>query len=281
MDQLQEALAQIATLTSELNQSTEIAQETDRRNAALLEELSKANIVNETLSQQLEHLSEEMSQERDKSVSTLEEELQRQHDLQVLLETSQQDLYTMKTKMTALAEELQQEHQLNEEFQVKAQQLEQAVHEKEALALEKGLLQAAVTEKERNIEALEEEVNGLKSAKQSAATKNILIEAEVKDLASTKDELNMKLLEAMKAKQKSSREIAVLQEKMAALRVENDSLKDTLEETRASMDRERVEARSMKDQMKNEASVRDTIAEYTVYGQVDGLYSLSFRCSVN
>ena len=200
-----------------------------------------------------------MSQERDKSVSILEEELQRQHDLQSLLETSQQDLYTMKTQMTALAEELQQEHQLNEELEAKAQQLEQALHEKESLGLEKSLLQAAVTEKEHNIEALEEEVSALKSAKQSVATKNILIEAEVKDLSSIKDELNFKLLEAVKAKRESGREIEVLQEKVAALRAQTDSLKDTLEETRTSVDRERTEVRSIKDLMKNQVSVKQLV----------------------
>lgn len=252
MDQLQEALSQIATLTSELNKSTEIAQETDRRNTSLFEELTKANIANESLSQQLEQLSEEMSEERDKSVSILEEELQRQHDLQNILEKSQQDLYTMKTKVTALTEELQQEHQLNEELQAKAQQLEQAVHEKQAFELEKNLLQAAVSEKERTIEALEEEVQTLRSARQSASTKNIVFEAEVKDLASVKDELNHKLLEAVKAKQESGREIVSLQEKLAAQQAENASLKDTLEEMRASVDRERIEVKSVKELMKNQ-----------------------------
>lgn len=252
LDQLQEALSQIATLTSELNKSTEIAQDTDRRNTSLFEELSKANIVNENLSQQLENLSEEMSQERDKSVSILEEELQRQHDLQSILEKSQQDLYAMETKVTSLTEELQQEHQLNEELQAKAQQLEQAIHEKQAFELEKNLLQAAVSEKERTVEALEEEVRTLRSAKQSAATKNVVFEAEVKDLASVKDELDYKLLEAVKAKQVSGREIVKLQEKLAAQQTDNASLKDTLEETRASVDRERIEVRSMKDLMKNQ-----------------------------
>lgn len=249
MDQLQEALEQITTLTSELNRSTEIAEDTDRRNTALSDELSRANTINETLSHQMEQLSQEMSEEREKSVGILEEELQRQHNLQSFLEKSQQDLHDRETKATALSEDLQCEQQLNAELQAKVQELEQSLHDKQAVGMENQLLQATMNEKERSIESLEEDLEALKSTNQSAAGKNAALEAEIKEHVASAEELNHKLLEAVRGSQETERAKIQLQEKLTSQHTGSASLQQTLEETRASLDREKIETKSLKKQV--------------------------------
>lgn len=251
-DQLQEALSKVSILTAELRKSTEIAEETDRRNTALHEELSRASVVNENLSHQLEQIHEEMSKERNQSVSVLEEELQKQHNLQSTLERAQQDLYEQETKMEALTEELQREHQLHEELRAKIQDLEQSLHEKESVGLEKELLQQTMSEKERNIEALEREVTALKRAGQTASSRNATYKDEVEELVSTTEELNSKLLDAVRATQEVEREKMQLQDKLDSVHAESAILRENSEDLNRTVERMKIEVKNLKDQNKNQ-----------------------------
>ena len=254
MDQLQEALSQVATLTSELSRSTEIAQDTDKRNTALFEELSRANIVNERISGELEKLHHEMSVERDKSVTVLEEELQRQHDLQCILETTQQQLHDSEIKVATLTEDLKHETEAYEELQVRVQELEQASHEKQAIGYEKDLLQQTMAERERSIETLEHEVQSLHELKQNILSKNVSLEAKIKELVSTTEELNQQLLEAVRVNKTNDREKAQMQQTLINQATENDSTKEILGESKADANRMRTELKSLKQQLKDQVS---------------------------
>lgn len=235
-------------LTSELSQSTDIAEETDRRNSALHEELSRANAVNEKLSQELEELDQNMSAERDKSIAVLEKELQRQHDLQSDLEVMQKELYEREMKVTALTEDLQKEQKMHQELQATVQALEQSLHEQQSVGLEKELLQHTMHEKEKNIDALEEKVLALEREKQSVSSKNLRYEAEIKEMISTTEDLNSRLLEATRIGQETDREKAQLQEKFDSLNKEKANLKETLEEAEQHLEGMKVEVKRLKDQ---------------------------------
>lgn len=251
-DQLQEALSQVATLTSELNRSTEIAKDTDQRNTTLFGDLSRANVVNEKISGELEKLHQEMSVERDKSVSVLEEELQRQHDLQCVLETVQQQLHESEVKVATLTDDLQHEAESHEALQVRVQELEQAIHEKQAVCYEKDLLQQTMTEREKSIEALELEVQSLQEMKQSALSKNVSLEVKIKELVSTMEELNGRLLEAVRMNESTDREKAQMQQTLINQVSDNDCTKETLGESIADAGRLRAEGKSLKQQLKNQ-----------------------------
>lgn len=260
-DPLQEALSQVVTLTSELSRSTEVAQDTDRRNTALFEELSRANIVNEKISGELEKLHLEMSQERDKSVGVLEEELQRQHDLQCMLETTQQELHESEIKVATLTEDLQHETESREELQTRIQELEQAIHEKQAIGFEKNLLQQTMAEREKSIEALENEVMSLQELKRSILSKNVSLEVRIKELVPTTEELNRQLLEAVRMNKTKDREKAQMQQALINQSAENESMKEILGESRADADRLRTEVKSLKQQIKNQVSQFSLLAK--------------------
>lgn len=252
MDQLQEALAQVATLTAELTKSTQIATETDERNTGLCKELTKAGVVNESLSQQLEHLQEEMSREREKSVSVLEEELRRQHELQSQLEQAQRELSGQEGRAESLAEELRKEQQLHEELRAEVQSLEQALHDRDSVALEKQLLESTMSEKERALEALEREAKALRKTSHGASLKNANFEVQVKALVSATEDLNSKLSEAARANTALDRDKTRLQQKLESLERVNASLREVAEESSESLERLRGEMKSLKLQNKTE-----------------------------
>lgn len=217
--------------------------------------------MNEKISGELEKLHLEMSQERDKSVGVLEEELQRQHDLQCMLETTQQELHESEIKVATLTEDLQHETESREELQTRIQELEQAIHEKQAIGFEKNLLQQTMAEREKSIEALENEVMSLQELKRSILSKNVSLEVRIKELVPTTEELNRQLLEAVRMNKTKDREKAQMQQALINQSAENESMKEILGESRADADRLRTEVKSLKQQIKNQVSQFSLLAK--------------------
>lgn len=234
--QLKEALSEVSLLSSELNKSTGIAEETDRLNLILNDELSRANMQKEELSQQMEQLISEMTNEREESIEVLEEQLQKQHEIESILDSTQQELSAQVRKVETMTEDMEREHEVCEELQVRVQELEQSLHQKHAVTLEKELLQQSMSEHERNIETLESERNALEVSNQELTKKSSIYESRIRENLSTIEELSKKLSEVLAVKEGSNREKVHLQERVLSLQQENNMLSESLESTSSRVD---------------------------------------------
>ncbi len=252
--QLYEALLQIGLLTSQLNQSTKITEETEQSNAKLHERLSKANLVNEELSRKLDVLSEEMSEERESSISVLEEQLQKEHDLQNSLEFSQLSVQNWEGKVEALEEELQKEQNLHEEMQDKIKTLEQSLYIKQSLSSENDFLQQSMSEKEKNIDILEKELEAVKTAYQNLSRQSTAHEDEIKEHVCTIEDIEEKIQQSKELSNETNKKRLLLQEKIDSLQEENGRLRESLDDTRRVTDRTKIEIKSLKDQNENQVS---------------------------
>jgi len=240
--QLKETLSEISLLSSELNKSTGIAEETDRLNLLLNEELSKANSDNEQLVDRIDQLTKEMAEEREKSIEVLEGQLEKQHELESYLEATQLEVNAHKRTVQLLTDELAREQEANEELQTKVQDLEQRLHKKTSVALEKELMQRTVYEHERTIETIDNEKSSLHRCNQDLSVKCQKLERKLREHLSTMDELSKELSEVVEEKEECNKENSQLEERIAFLEEENRQLEQSVAKTRSKMESLSVES---------------------------------------
>ena len=248
-DQLHEATQKVALLRSELTRAREAINMVDAKNKSLCEELSRTCDQNEELSYQLEELNQEVSDDREKSISVLEEQLQKEHDLQNKLELTHRKLRELEKEKEEL---IKGKQELQEELEAKTLTLEQSLHDKQSVSLEKKLLQQAVSEKERAIEVLERELKVMEGVNQDLSQQNAAYEAEIDEQTSRIQDKNQRMLEAVKSSEMVKLEKTHLQGVIEGLEDDNNNLRESLEDVKRTSDRMKTEAKTLKEQKENQ-----------------------------
>ncbi len=251
---LQEALSEVSLLSSELDRSTCVAEETDRLNQLLSDELSKANMEKDKLSQRIGELTQEMAEEREKSIEVLEEQLERQHELESFLESTQLEVNAQKRTVQMLTDELAREQETTEKLQAKVQDLEEKLHKRNSAAMEKELMQQTLKEHERTIEIIESERNTLQHGNQDLTTKCHILERKIREQLSTMEELSKELSEVLSEKEMHGKEKAELKERLASIEEENHQLMLSVTNTRSKM--ESLSAESLTQSKQSKKQVR-------------------------
>ena len=252
---LKEALSEVSLLSSELNKSTGVAGETDRLNLILNEELSRASQQNEQLTRRIEELTNEMESERERSIEMLEQQLEKEHELESFLESTQLEVHAHKRTVQILTDELAREQELCEELQEKIQDLEQNIHKKNAVTLEKEFLQQAVNEHESTIEMIESEHNALQRSNQDLSQKCQMLEGKIREQLSTMEELSRELSEVLCERERCGREKAELEDRIASLEEENHVLTQSMTYTRSRMESLSAESLTQTKQQREQACI--------------------------
>ena len=139
--ELQEALETINELTKDLEEATRSNQEILQENEALQEELQTLRDTNNELTQQTDQLDKMIKEERMKSVSIVQEQLQKQHELTRQTDAANQELIERDECLTRLQAELEKTQTNEEALKNQLHKLEQALFEQQAAGKEKELLQ--------------------------------------------------------------------------------------------------------------------------------------------
>ena len=250
--QLKETLSEISLLSSELNKSTGIAEETDRLNLLLNEEVSKANLENEQLIERIDQLTKEMTEEREKSIEVLERQLEKQHELESYLEATQLEVNAHKRTVQVLTDELAREQEANEELQTKVQDLEQRLHQRTLVTLEKELMQRTVYEHERTIETIDNERSSLQRCNQDLSARCQMLERKLREQLSIMDELSKELSGVVEEKEECNKENTQLVERISFLEEGKRQLEQSVADTRSKMESLSVESLTYSQQHKEQ-----------------------------
>ena len=199
-------------------------------------ELSTANAQKHEMSQQIEQLVSKMTEEREQTISVLEEQLQKQYEIETIHDLTQQELNVQVKRGQALMEDFENEHKLCEELQGKVQILEQPLHQKNSVNLAEEFSRQNMSEYEKNIERLENQCKVLEIENQNIAKNNSLCETQIKENLSIIEELKKKLSEVSAVNEESNKEKVYLQERILIVQQDNSILTESLERTSNRLD---------------------------------------------
>lgn len=250
--QLKEALYEVSLLSLELNKSTGLAEESDKLNIILSEELTTASMQKEEMSREMDQLMRKMTEEQEKTIGVLEEQLQKQHEVEVILDSTQQELNAQVKKCQALTEDLEKKHGFCEELQGRIEMLEQSLHQEHAVSWENELLKESMSEHEGNIETLEDKCEALEIANQNLTEQNSFCETQIRESMSAIEELSKRLSEMLAVKGDSDEEKVHLHERVLSLQQDNRTLRESLESMNSKLEMAIASIKSLNDKHQDE-----------------------------
>ena len=192
---------------------------------------------------------------KEQSINVLEEQLQKVHELEEREKAAQHQVAERDSELETLKAKIDSMHEQEESLKSQVQDYNQLCHDKQALQREMELLQQTIPEKEQCIETLEQEIQTLKESNKTLADQNMELQQMKCESTDSLTNLDQELKKVTKINEDYEVKTAKLQERMDALRVDNDKLKETVKDIEVTLQAASQENQSMKVQHESKVCV--------------------------
>ena len=224
-------------------------------NEALEDELQTARDAHDELVQQVDELEKTIKDEREKSISVVQEQLQKEHELTRQIDAANQELSERDDRLTLLQMEVEKAQTSEQTLKNQLHKLEQDLFEQQAAGKEKELLQKVMEDKEKCIAELQQDsarlVEDLRMLNEEKKEIQQLNSESTEGLTSLKQEL----WQMTKRRDELEEGYARLQQDKEEIQNDNKKLQETIDEMKAGLNAFKEDSRNKEAQQQTEVNI--------------------------
>ena len=210
--------------------------------------------TNDELSSQADELDKTIKEEREKSINVVQEQLQREHELNRQINAANEEINERDGRLNRLQTELESTQMSEASLKDQLHKLEQSLFEQQAAGREKDLLQKMMADKETNIDQLEQNIARFQEELRMISEEKKHLQQLNSETAESLTNLKQELRETTVKREEAEEMCDTLQQEMKGIRDENGNLKKSIEEMKSTLVKLKEESQKREEQHETDVS---------------------------